>query len=53
MAKGPIDGIGSCVKNFVFRAVFSEKIMIQSPEDFVKFADSNIKDTSIKFMPLS
>ena len=26
---------------------------VQSPEDFVKFSDSNIKGTSFKFMPLS
>ena len=47
------DGIGGSVKNFVFPTVLSEEAVIQSPEDFVKFSNSNINGISIKFMPLS
>ena len=42
-SKGPMGGIGFCVKKFVFRDVLSEKYVIQSLNDFAKFADSNIK----------
>ena len=51
--KGPMDGIGDCVKNVVFRAVLSEKAVIHSPGDFAHSADSKIKGVSVVFMPKS
>ena len=34
--KGPMDGIGDCVKDIVFRAVLSEKVVIHSPKDLAR-----------------
>ena len=49
--KGPMDGIEGLLKNVVFRAVVSEKVVIHSPEAFARYADSNIKGVSVLFMP--
>ena len=46
-----MDGVVGCVKNMVLRAVLSEKVVIHSPEDFVRYADSNIKAVLDLFMP--
>ena len=51
--KGPMDGVGGCVKNMVFRGVFSEKVVIHTPEDFSRYADGNIKGVSVLFMATS
>ena len=51
--KGPMDGIEGLLKNVVFRAVVSEKVVIHSPEAFAHYADSNIKGVSVLFMPTS
>ena len=48
--KGPMDGIGGSVKNFVFRAVLSNKVVINTPEEFAIYADSNIKGISCIFL---
>ena len=41
--KGPLNGIGGCVKNMVFHAALSKKVVIHSPEDFARYANSDIK----------
>ena len=51
--KGPMDGIGGCVKSMVFRAVLSEKVVIYSPGNFARYADNNLKGVSVLFMPTS
>ena len=48
-----MDGIEGLLKNVVFRAVVSEKVVIHSPEAFARYADSNIKGVSVLFMPTS
>ena len=51
--KGQIDGIRDRVKNMVFRAIMSEKVLIHSPEDFGRYANSNIKGFLVLFMATS
>ena len=51
--KGPMSDIGGCVKNIVFLAVLSEKVVINSHEDFSRYADSNIKGVLVLFIPTS
>ena len=38
-----MDGVGGCIKNFVFRAVLSGKIVISTPRQFCAYAQQNIK----------
>ena len=37
--KGPMDGIGGTVNNLVFRHVKSGKVVINTPEEVVHYAD--------------
>lgn len=51
--KGPMDGIGGCVKNVVYRAVLSEKVVIGSPSDFAEFANREVNGITVLYMPTS
>ena len=45
--------IGGCVKNMVYCAVLLKKVVIHSPEDFPRYADSNIKVVLVVFIQTS
>ena len=51
--KGRMDGVGSYAKNMVFRAALLEKVVINIPEGFARYVDSNTKGISVLFMPTS
>ena len=51
--KGPMDGIGGCVKNVVYRAVLAEKVVINTPKEFSDFANDHIKTISVLYMSSS
>ena len=51
--KGPMDGIGGSLKNLVFRAVKSGKVVISSPKEFSLYADSTIPGISSLYLPES
>ena len=41
--KGPMDGIGGCVKNVAYRAVMAGREVIETSEEFAKCADRLVK----------
>ena len=45
-----MDGVGGCLKNFVYRAVLSSKVVINSPAEFAAYAQ-NIKGITCLYMP--
>ena len=51
--KGPMDGIGGSLKNIVFRAVKSGKVVISTPEEFAHYADSAIAGIASLYLPES
>lgn len=51
--KGPMDGIGGCIKNYVFRAVLSGKVVINNPLQFAEYAQANLKGIACLYMPES
>ena len=51
--KGPMDGLGGCVKNYVFRAVLSEKVVISTPKEFADYANANIRGVDVLYMSIS
>ena len=40
--KGPMDGVGGTIKNLVFRAVKSGKVLVRHPEEFAKAANDTV-----------
>jgi len=50
--KGPMDGIGGCIKNAVYRAVMSNRIVVQTPLDFVNAASSLVRGVECVYMPV-
>ena len=51
--KGPMDGIGGSLKNIVFRAVKSGKVVISTPEEFALYPDKAIAGISSLYLPES
>eukprot|EP00111_Clytia_hemisphaerica_P010989 TCONS_00032233-protein len=49
--KGPMDGLGGCVKNLVYRAVMSKKEVITTPEQFARCAQKLSKNVVCVYMP--
>ena len=50
--KGPMDGIGGCVKNVVYRAVMAGREVIKTPEEFAKCADRLVKGVHCVYQPI-
>ena len=50
--KGPMDGIGGCIKNAVYRAVMSTRVVVQTPLDFVNAARSLVRGVECIYMPV-
>ena len=48
--KGAVDGIESRVKHPVFRCVKSHQVVIQSPEHFAKYTNSNLPGINVSFV---
>ena len=48
--KGPMDGVGGCVKNVVFRHVRSGKIVIESARAFAENADKFVKGITVLYL---
>ena len=48
-----MDGIGGCIKNVVLCAVLSGKVVIQTPFQFVEYAQANLKGVTCIYMPES
>ena len=51
--KGPMDGVGSTVKNLVFRKVKSQQCVINSPQEFSYFAAKYVKGIISLYLPES
>ena len=51
--KGPMDGIGGCVKNAVYRAVMSNRVIVQIPLDFVNAVKSLVCGVHCVYMPVN
>lgn len=50
--KGPMDGIGGCVKNMVYRAVMSGREVIKTPKEFAECADKLVKGVHCSYQPI-
>ena len=50
--KGPMDGVGGTIKNFVFRAVKSGKVSVRDPEEFAKAANDIVPSIRSFYMPI-
>ena len=50
--KGSMDGVGGTIKNFVFRAVKSGKILVRDPEEFAKAANDIVPSIRSFYMPI-
>ena len=50
--KGPMDGIGGTVKNKVFREVLSNRIVVNTPEEFTMHVN-NLCDVQSLYLPAS
>ena len=48
--KGPMDGIGSTIKNLIYRKVLPEDVVIDTPKKFAEFAN---KISSVDCLSLS
>ena len=51
--KGPMDGIGGCVKNKLFREVKCHKITISTPREFATAATRLVTGVHTIYMPIS
>ena len=50
--KGPMDGIGGCVKNVVYRAVMAGCEVIETPQKFAKCVDRLVKGVHGVYQPI-
>ena len=50
--KGPMDGIGGCVKNVVYRAVMAGREVITTPKEFAVCADRLVKGIRCIYLPV-
>ena len=50
--KGPMDGIGGCVKNVVYCAVMAGREVIKTPEEFAKCTDRLVKGVHCVYQPI-
>jgi len=50
--KGPMDGVGGTIKNLVFRAVKSGKVLVRDPEEFVQAANDIVPSIRSIYMPI-
>lgn len=50
--KGPMDGVGGTVKHKVFRAVMSNKYVINTPREFAECAKVEASGITTIFLPL-
>ena len=51
--KGPMDGIGSTLKNVVFRKVLSQDLVINTPEEFARQAGELCKGVKCLYLPIT
>ena len=49
--KGPMKGIGGTLKNSVYRDVISEKCVIDTPTQFVQYAERSVKGITSLYLP--
>ena len=50
--KGLMDGLGGTIKNLVFRAVKSGKILVRDPEEFATAANDIVPSMRSLYMPI-
>ena len=50
--KGPMDGVGGCVKRSVFKHVLSGKVVISTPDGFVTYANYIVNGMDLLLMPI-
>ena len=48
--KGSVDGIGGTIKHAVFRKVLAKQVVITSPQEFAKFADTILPTITVRYM---
>ena len=50
--KGPMDGLGGCIKNIVYRAVMAGKEIIKTPKEFTECAKRHVNNVHCEYLPI-
>ena len=50
--KGPMDGLGGCIKNIVYRAVMAGKEIIKTPKEFAECAQRHVNNVHCEYLPI-